>query len=483
MNLKTLLCFLFVFSATVIPQEREITKESLLKKVEILTSEEFDGRLPGSDGYEKAAQYSAEIFEKAGLAPIDDESYFQTLYVEYNNIKAPAAFKVEGEVSKEYKLGQDYIFRGFTGSGNFTAPVVFCGYGISDPLYDDYKDIDANGKIVIAFKAHPRWNIEGHTFTNSYPREKANVAAQHGAKAILFVSFPNDKEPQELIASVLHGSGEQNENFPQLHISINAADDLLSGTGYTLKDLQTLIDSTKNPYSLELKNKAHITATAEYTHAAPVKNVAGVIHGSDPLLKDEYIVIGAHLDHVGSQAGEVLFPGANDNASGSAGVLEIAEVFIKNNIKPKRSVIFVLFASEEQGLNGAQHFVKHPPVPVDKITAMINMDCIGYGDSIRIGNGNSSPVLWNMIRDIDKQNFNMMVESTWKGGGADAAPFHEAGVPAAYFVTTNSYKHLHLPTDTVDTLNGGLFEKMVRLAYLTVKEIADGNYDREEVID
>ena len=199
-------------------------------------------------------------------------------------------------------------------------------------------------------------------------------------------------------------------------------------------------------------------------------------------LKNEYIIIGAHLDHVGSQAG-LLFPGANDNASGSAGVLEIAKAFVKGGIEPKRSVVFVLFASEEQGLNGAKHFVENWKHGYDKITAMINMDCIGFGDSIQVGNGKSTPVLWEIANQIDKTSLNSMVERTWSGGGADATPFHEKGIPCLYFVTTNSYDHLHLPSDTFDTLNLALFEKVVKLAHLTALEIAYGNYEREKLIE
>ena len=118
----------------------------------------------------------------------------------------------------------------------------------------------------------------------------------------------------------------------------------------------------------------------------------------------------------------------------------------------------------------------------DKIIAMFNLDCIGYGDSIQVGNGKSSPELWNLARKIDKENFNLVVEDTWSGGGADLTPFYEKGIPGLYFVSKYSYEHLHLPTDTPETLNPVLFENIVKLAYLTAREVADGNYKREEVI-
>ena len=462
----------------------EINKEDLIATVKTLSSPEFDGRLPGSEGYNKAAQFMANQFSELGLKPVGDDGYFQYLNVEYNQIESPAIFKaIVDEDTTNYEIGKDFILRGFTGSNSFTLTVVFCGYGISRPdlHYDDYAGINVKNKIVMAFKQNPKWKNDGKDWGTNYPREKSLVAKKHGAKGILFVSLPNDEKPQGLIGSVLHGDGEQPLDFPQLQISQSAADQLLSRTGFSIKDCQTKIDEKKKPLSMNLVTKAMIEVNAKYEKNAKTMNVVGMIEGSDPNLKKEFVVIGAHLDHVGSQAG-LLFPGANDNASGSAGVLEIAEAFMKGGLQPKRSVIFVLFASEEQGLFGAKYFVESWKREYDKTTAMINMDCIGYGDSIQVGNGKSAPNLWEIANQIDETSFNSMVERTWNGGGADATPFHEKGIPCLYFVTTNSYDHLHLPTDKVETLNPVLYEKVVKLAHLTALEVANGNYEREKVI-
>ena len=486
---KRLIIFTIIFTSFFVNAQSttglsEINKESLIANVRILTSSNFDGRLPGSEGYNKAAQFAAEKFYELGLKSAGDESYFQYLNVEYNKIKSPAIFKsIVDDDTINYTIGKDFVLRGFTGSNRFTFPVVFCGYGISRPdlYYDDYAGINVKNKIVMVFKQNPAWKNNDKDWGTNYPREKSLVAKKHGAKGILFVSLPNDTKPQPLIASVLHGKGEQPIDFPQLQISFDAANKLLSKTGFTISDCQTKIDEKKKPLSMNLTTKTHIEVNAVYEKNARTMNVVGMIEGSDPKLKEEYVVIGAHLDHVGSQAG-LLFPGANDNASGSASVLEIAKAFIKGGIVPNRSVIFVLFASEEQGLNGAKHFVENWKKGYDKITAMINLDCVGYGDSIQVGNGKSSPVLWQIANQIDETSFNSMVDRTWSGGGADATPFHEKSIPCLYFVTTNSYDHLHLPTDEVSTLNPELYEKVVRLAHLTALEIVNGNYIREEVV-
>ncbi|MCX6150732.1 MAG: M20/M25/M40 family metallo-hydrolase [Ignavibacteriales bacterium] len=471
---------------TDVPGLSSISKQSLMKTVSYLASKELAGRLSGSKGYNKAAYFIANEFSYLNLKPLGDENYFQKFKVEYNEINSPIKLNLvdEGIIKKEYKLGKDFVCRGFTGANHLTAPLAFVGYGLTKPGigYDDYAGMDVKGKIVIAFKYNPKWRINDTSdWGEGSIRYKISNAAKHGAVALLLVSFPNDAKPQKTILSILEGEGEQKEDFPSLHIDIPVADEFLTGSGFSLKELETKIDSLKKPNSILLKTSAEVDVHSKYFKEQETMNLVGLLEGSDEKLKDEYLVIGAHLDHVGSQGGEIFAPGANDNASGSAAVLEIARTFIANNIKPKRSIIFVLFASEEIGLAGAKHFVDNPPVPLDKITAMINLDCVGYGDSIQVGNGLSSPQLWQLARRNDSLYTKMMVRTTWAGGGADATPFHQKKIPCAYFVTTNSYEHLHCLTDTPETLNKDLFERITKLAYLTAYEAACGIYKKEEV--
>jgi hypothetical protein len=467
-----------------IPGLSTISQKDLMETVEFLASKDLAGRMSGSEGYNKAAKYTADQLKELNLKPMGDNGYFQNFKVEYNEIYSPVKLNlINGDTKTEYKLGKDFVFRGFTGSGNIKAPVVFCGYGITKPEfgYDDYANVDVKGKIVLAFKHNPSWKIGGKDWGGNYPRYKASVAAKHGAVGILFVSTQNEKIPQKIIMSILEGEGEQNENFPQAHVDIPVAEKFLADTENNLSALQTKIDSVKAPFSFELKTSAEVEVHTKYFKEHNTMNVVGVLEGSDPSLKSEYLVVGAHLDHVGSEAGQIFAPGANDNASGSAAVLEIAEAFVKGKVKPKRSIIFVLFASEEIGLHGSKFFVNHSPVPLKNIVAMVNLDCIGCGDSIQVGNGKSAPTLWNIAKSIDSLSTKMMVDVTWNGGGADASPFHEKGIPVAYFVTTNGYEHLHYMTDTPETLNKELFEKITKLAYMAAYEVAEGRYTKESV--
>ncbi len=448
----------------------QIDKNELLRTVELLSSKEFAGRLPGHSGYTKAANFISSEMARLHLKPVGDLNYFQKLYVEYNEILSPEHFAIiKSGARTEYKLGPDYVYRGFTGSGQLIANTAFCGYGLSQPElgYDDFANIDVQGKVVIVFKYNPKWNLNGKGFINGNPREKAIVAAKHGAVGILFVSLPNDAEPQKPIGSVIHGDGEQMQNFPEIHIDLRLADELFDESGKTLKELQTKIDTDKAPNSISLSHKVDIDVHTKYEKEKEVYNIAGMLEGSDSELKDEYLIFGAHLDHVGEQAGKIYFPGANDNASGSAALLEIARSMVTNNTKPKRSIIFVFFASEEQGLNGATHFANHLPIPLEKVKAMFNMDCVGYGDSIQIGGGKSSPELWDIAKKIDAENDKMLIPATWSGGGADAEPFFQKGIKTLYFVTKNSYKHLHMLSDKPETLNPELFLAITKLAYKT----------------
>jgi hypothetical protein len=474
-----------------VPGCTSITRNDLMETVRFLSSKECAGRLSGHKGYDTAAAYAVHKFGDLNIKPITPAGYFQPLTVEYNEILPPVRLRLTGFIpdkakkyERDYKLGTDFVCRGFSGSGNVTGQAIFCGYGLSQPKdgYDDYAGVDVRGKIVIAFKPNPSWRINDTTgWSDGYPRDKARTAAKHGAVALIIVSPPNQPNPQKAIISVLEGKSEQDEKFPQLHAEIPMVDEWFEGSGYTLSNVQSIIDSTRKPFSVPLNTVLNVEVHSRYVKDQPTMNVIGWIEGSDPVLKDEYLVIGAHLDHCGNQAGEVIAAGANDNASGSAAVLEMAEAFAKSGEKPKRSVIFVLFASEELGLYGSSWFVDHPPVPLEKIAAMMNLDCIGFGDSIQVGNGLSSPELWKIARMQDSLHIQQMVTRTWSGGGSDAGPFHGKGIPALYFVTTNSYDHLHLPSDTPETLNEPLFESITRLAYLTAYHVANGNYNREVI--
>jgi hypothetical protein len=422
-------------------------------------------------------------FRRLGLAPGGDDGFLQRFAVEYEEIPTCRLTLVRADGSRrDLRLGSDFTCRGLTGSGDFTAPVVFAGYGVSQPGkgYDDYAGLDAGGKIVLAYKAPPPFRLDTLGWGDAtLPRPKGRVAAAHGARALLIAAVADPEGLTRPIGSMLEGPGPEDEGFPRLMVDVPVAAELMAAAGLRPEESKAAIDSTRQPRSSDLGVSMRVEVRARYRAHQPTANVVGVLRGSDPALREQYLVIGAHLDHVGSQGGGLYFPGANDNASGSAAVLALARAFSQGGARPRRSVIFALFSSEESGLYGARHFVEQPPVPLGRIVAYLNLDCIGVGDSIQIGSGKTSPKLWRLARDLDARGARLTVEETWGGGGADATPFAERGIPTLYFASRPSYAHLHQPDDTPATLNPRLYEALTRLAYQTAWTVAEGGYKGE----
>lgn len=464
------------------PASQRIRAADLMKTVEWLASPPLHGRLAGGPGYMEAARGLAERFRELGLTAGGEDGYFQRLDVEYEEIDSCALALVDaGGTAHPLRLGPDFLCRGLTGSGDVTAPVVFAGYGISRPEsgYDDYAGLDTRGKIVLVFKPNPPFRIDSLGWGESLlPRPRARVAAAHGAKGLLLVAAADPEGLTKPIGSVLEGEGPRIEGFPSMVVDLPIAEALLAGTGPGLAGVKAAVDSARQPRSRALALGARMSVRARYEERRPSVNVVGVLEGSDPALRGQAVLVGAHLDHVGEQAG-LLFPGANDNASGAAAVLAMADAFARGGARPRRTVVFALFSSEESGLFGAKRYVERPAVPLERTVAMLNLDCIGVGDSIQLGSGRSSPKLWQLARDLDARGARLSVADTWGGGGADATPFAERGVPTLYFASRFSYTHLHVPGDTPGTLDPPLYEALVRLAYRTAWAVADGGYAGE----
>ncbi len=459
-----------------------ITREALMTTDTWLAAPQMAGRLAGSPQYLRAAHEMARRFAAAGLAPAGDDGFFQHLDIEYNDIRTCRLAVVEANGARRpLRIGPDYTCRGLTGSATIENQVVFAGYGMSWPErgYDDYAGLDVRGKIVLVFKDAPPFQVDSTGWgarTLTRPRQRA--AAAHGALALLIVPAPNQAHPQRPIASMLEGPGPENSAFPALQIDVPVAEGFATGAGHSLRWLQSAIDSTHAPHSLALPARVRVEVQARYTEKQGSLNVVGRIEGSDPALRGQCVVVGAHLDHVGRQDG-LTFRGANDNASGAASVLEIARAFARTGERPRRTVIFALFSSEESGLFGSLHFVEHPPVPRDSIVAYLNLDCVAVGDSIEVGGGKTWTRMWALAHAADERESRHLMNETGPGGGADAAPFSDRGIPIAYFASHPSYTHLHLPSDTPETLNPALFESLARTAFRTAWAIAQGAPTRE----
>lgn len=463
-------------------RQSPIDSKDLMNTVKFLSSERFKGRLPGSVEYEQASRYVATRFKNAGLNPLLGNTMLQEFDEEVNYILDARVFLLDqnNRPTQPMYLGDDFVCRGFTGSGEVRGETVFAGFGIKTDEYNDYRSIDVRNKIVIVFKSTPPWQASSGSWGDVSPRGKARIAKELGAKAIIFIGEPHMTPNTMVYGSIACGPKPHLADFPMIHAGSRFTDSLFSKLPYKPADYYEMIKRDKAPHSVETDKSVYINVRAVYQEAKKTFNVVGYIEGSDPKLKHEYIILGAHLDHVGYQGDKLYFPGANDNASGVAGLIAIAEAINKSTTKPLRSVVFVAFSSEESGLKGSKYFVANMPFNADKVVAMLNFDCIGQGDSIAIGGRLSYPRLWKKAKKIDKRNTKLLSPKTFGGGGADAQPFYEAGIPTLYFNTSGGYKYLHQATDKPETLNPEVFEKVVHLGYLTTMELANKNYKREK---
>jgi hypothetical protein len=454
---------------------------AMMKRIVFFASPENAGRLPGHTGYNNCSKFAADYFEELKFFPFSGKTWYQHFNIEMNEINSLSFSLILDNKKNELVPGSEYSCRGFTGSGECKSEIVFCGYGLSQPDdgYDDYAGVDVKGKTVMVFKQNPGWQIKGIHWQGSEIRYKVSVAKEQGACAVIFVNAPSSGRTKP-IASQLDGERDHIADMPALEISTEKANMVLEVKGKTLTDLQAKTDTLQIPQSFNTGVNAEIKVNATYTPEAATQNVIACIPGSDPVLKNEYVLVTAHLDHVGFQGKDLYYPGANDNASGSAIVMEVASMWRKSKIKPARTVVFVLFSCEEHGLDGAKFLANNFPGDIQKAVAILNIDCAGHGDSLMAGGGKSVPALWQNAADFGKGK--PMSNRTWHGGGADAQPFFEKGVPALYFATVNSYTYLHLPGDKPETLNPKMLELTADIVFKTSVKVASRDYVKENIV-
>ena len=453
--------------------ENEVSSSRLMEMVNELSSEPYGGRSSGSSGHKLAGDLLVTEFSNLGLQPFFSDTYLQDVPVELNEIEN-VLFATETDTTRiVHRLGADFTCRGFSGTGKVTGPMVFCGYGTPD----SYHEIDVTNSVVLVFKASAPSPILNMTEMPLMPRDKARIAVQHGAKAIVFLPQPNDRCSAEAQGSVYDGLPPHLYTFPMLQLSADFAGALFARNGLNFAETKHAIDSIGKPTQISLQEKATIEVSASYTPTVQSQNIAAVLEGSDPKLREELIIVGAHIDHIGKQAG-LIFPGANDNASGVAAVHEIAAILSKHKEKVKRSVVFVIFTGEELGMLGSKFFVQNL-TPNQKVVAMLNFDCVADGESISVRGKASIPILYKIMKEEDNKLNKLVAPETILAGGADAEAFYRVGIPTLYFTTTNGYRHLHVASDSPETFNNDLFTEITKLGLKTTLRLASGEYDGE----
>ncbi|MGB9906846.1 MAG: M28 family peptidase [Candidatus Saccharicenans sp.] len=442
-----------------------------------MASEEFAGRLTGDEGYTKAAKWAAAKFKEWGLKPIDArQGYLQAYPSPYTLIdKASMVLHLPDKPGSdgqprfqkvELKPEKDFLPLLYADSGERTAGLVFVGWGISAPElnYDDYAGVEVKDKFVLCFRGTPdpaRREFQSH----DEHRTRMRVAREKGALGLIYIYPEAQANP----------NGDWLPGFMPGLITEKTADLILKEINSTAADLKKALQTYKRPISFSLQASLSYSVNSRHFPEGTGYNIAGWVEGSDPRLKKEVIIIGGHFDHCGRHMG-LLFPGADDNASGSAVVMTLARAFASVHPRPKRSVLFVLFGGEELGLQGSTYFAEHLPAGFDRVAAMFNFDMEGEGDGAWCGLSAEPPYLKEALEKAN-QEINII-----RGFGvirnigvrsSDFAPFFLKGIPCASLGSNGPHLAYHGTGDTIYRINPEIMGSIARVSFLAVYFLAD----------
>ena len=462
---KTLLLVLAALVVAAGVATASIQSDRWLADVKYLASPGLKGRGSGSPELNQAANYIADQFKKAGLEALRG-SYFQpfdaVIGAELGQNNQVALL---GTSRRSYQLRQDFTPLGFSGSGDKTAGMVFVGYGITAPEYnyDDYAGIDVTGKAVLVLRHEPQEQDEQSVFRGRQITRyaglvsKAITARNRGAAALVLVNDPVPHSNDRLV-SLGQIDGPSDIGIPVMQVTQAVANEWVKRAGHSLEDLQKAIDRDLSKQSFSLPPDVEVRIQADVRQRkAVLRNVVGLLPGSDPALRDQVIVIGAHYDHLGLGEQDSLAPnaagqihhGADDNASGTAGMMELARFFSEEGNRPRHSLLFMAFSGEERGLLGSANYVGSPLLPLDRTVAMINLDMIGRVSRNRlyIGGVGTSPQFRQWLQEAN-QGFGFQLDYSDSGYGAsDHMSFARREVPVLFFFS-GLHADYHKPTDT-----------------------------------
>ncbi len=465
----------------------EVTVDEVEAAIEWLAADERGGRgLADDAGLEESADYIFEQFEALNLQPLPEESDFNQFFT------MPMSFGYDLVHLSVTGDDSDYVPLGFSAADAFLGELAFVGYGVTTDGYDDFADIDVEGKVVLMLRYEPfddggdsRLSDDGFS-NNAGLTVKIKRAADAGAAAVLLVNPPMHSEAEGLR---VFGMSRSTGDIPALHINQAAADELLAAADLpSLAYLQGQIDGRFEPMSLL---SDHVVSGGWRSNGGEieVRNVVGVLPG---VVADEYIVVGGHYDHIGrgeygsrEGVGEI-HNGADDNASGTTAVLELAEHLALEadaGNPPQRSVIFALFTAEEIGLVGSREFVRRlsddTGIEQEQVVAMLNLDMIGRArdDTVFVLGGETSPI-WPDLTEAALNDVGFRATPQRAGGRSDHAPFIDAGIPAV-FLFTGIHDIYHTPADDAETINFDGVARVTKAAASIVRGV--GEMPRDEI--
>ncbi len=436
-----------------------------LNDVKKLSAPSMEGRGDGTKGLTRAAHLIEERFRSLGLEPAGTQSYFQPFtLVTGAELKGDNRFQAG---KTELKLNRDFVPFSFSASGAATGPVVFAGYGASASEfgYDDYEGLDVKDKIVVLLRYEPpgfaaRTGNQGSTQHAQFITKAIN-ARNHGAKAVVLINGKLGEGEEDLLTRFGSVSGPVNSGIILVQVKNAVAEKWFQESGKSLKEIQDQINGSSKPASFIFPDSLRISINVNVVSTqATVNNVLAYLPGQT----DEYVIVGAHYDHLGrghfdslapSQIGQI-HPGADDNASGTAGVLELARRMAPLKGQLHRGILFMTFAGEELGLLGSEAWVEHPTRPLEKAVAMVNMDMIGRirDDKVYIGGVGTGSTFQTVLEQAEKESkSNFKVESSLAGpANSDHTSFVTRKIPALFFFS-GLHSDYHKPSDTWDKIN------------------------------
>ena len=475
--------FLYHCAVPMQSEQAAITEQEIYDHIAYLASDELEGRKPGSDGGKMAAAYIAENFNKAGLTPMGEDGYQYFEVINSVSLGENNTLTAEGI---EAVAGENFTPTAFSSSMELTAQASFAGYGFfidTDTLsWDDYASINAKDRWVLILRGTPENEARSSKYDkHASLRHKLLVARDHGAKGVIFISGSKFDADNELIDMRIERNLSQ-ETLPVLHVKRELANQILASSGKTVTDLETTLDEGLKPASMDLD--IELSANTEVIlNEVTTQNVVALLPGYDATLKNEYIVIGAHHDHLGwggKGSGSrrpdtsAIHNGADDNASGVAAVLELAEKLATK--KHKRSILFMTFGAEEMGLLGSKYFTSNPLVDKKDLKHMFNLDMVGRLNpekpTLTVGGTGTGVGLEEFLLD-HAVDYDFMLSTTPDGyGPSDHAAFYVEDVPVSFFFTGITEEY-HTPEDDVATINIAGEKAIADYTYDLVKDLSN----------
>ena len=458
-------------TSTTAPQ---FTSQEFLGYVKYLASDELKGRGDGTPELDQAADYIAQHFSQFGLKPAGDGgTYLQHFLMTIGAELGPKNSLTFG-TGNAFIVKQDFVPFSFSENLTLQAPLVFVGYGITAPEYhyDDYKAIDVKGKTVLVLRHEPQEDDAKSVFagkqftTHAGIVNKAINARNRGAVAMILVNDTGNHGGADELIRFHELAGPENMKIAVLQVKAAIVDQWLKPSGHALDELCRAIDKDLSNHSFALDPSRQLSLTVDVDRAQKqVANVIGVLSGQNPEVSQQCIVVGAHYDHLGLGGQESLAPslagqihhGADDNASGTAGLLELADGLARSGWKPAHTIVFASFAGEEFGLLGSSYYTAHPVCPMNQSIAMLNMDMIGRVSHNRlyVGGLGTSPEFPKLLEDANRTNskgaFDLSTSSSGYGA-SDHTSFTVREVPVFFFFS-GLHSDYHKPSDTWDKID------------------------------